>query len=335
MGAYSSWAMLAITHHTIVRYSALRVGVKNFTDYAILGDDIVIRNSRVAESYRIIMDILGVTINPSKSLISKDFAEFAKMWKGKDINLSPLGPGLILRSVRYKYYQSVLLSDSVRTGLILSLPKLLSIISRFEKPVLCLWTLFGVGSSFWKKHSDACAILWNVSTIDPNDNLRALRDVLLDNCKSVQTKEKDLLLKEKESHISEWFSWTLFPFRSPWRLLECLFKIIGPSRKAYMLSFYNSELELKERNLDTPGLYAFSESQLDQAMTDTDLSVFMDHVISRDSSLTFSKLDWNSKDSVKKFGSKTSQLAESYHNRTAFYKDLRLNPPKDWWKDFD
>jgi hypothetical protein len=78
MGAYSSWAMLAITHHVIVRMAAMKVGLKGFSDYAVLGDDVVICNDDVAAQYLILMETLGLNINLSKSVQSKDFAEFAK-----------------------------------------------------------------------------------------------------------------------------------------------------------------------------------------------------------------------------------------------------------------
>lgn len=70
--------MLALTHHVIVRYSARRAGFVNFQDYALLGDDIVITNDIVASSYLEVMNTLGVKINLTKSVISYDFAEFAK-----------------------------------------------------------------------------------------------------------------------------------------------------------------------------------------------------------------------------------------------------------------
>jgi len=79
MGAYSSWAMLALTHHVLVRVAAHRVGVQSFTDYCILGDDVVIRNDAVAQAYFNLMSALGVSINLSKSVNSNDFAEFAKV----------------------------------------------------------------------------------------------------------------------------------------------------------------------------------------------------------------------------------------------------------------
>lgn len=94
MGALSSWAMLALTHHCIVQLSFLRaysdihpanyakLASKRywFSDYEVLGDDIVIFDKLVADQYLIIMSDLGVEINLSKSIISpRGLAlEFAK-----------------------------------------------------------------------------------------------------------------------------------------------------------------------------------------------------------------------------------------------------------------
>lgn len=70
--------MLAVTHHCLVRVAALRVGIRNFEAYAVLGDDVVIYHDSVAKAYASLMSDLGVGINMGKSVISKDFAEFAK-----------------------------------------------------------------------------------------------------------------------------------------------------------------------------------------------------------------------------------------------------------------
>jgi hypothetical protein len=43
--------MLALTHHYIIRIAARRVGLPDFTHYAVLGDDVVIANDLVAASY--------------------------------------------------------------------------------------------------------------------------------------------------------------------------------------------------------------------------------------------------------------------------------------------
>jgi hypothetical protein len=107
MGAYSSWAMLALTHHCIVQYCAIQAGVPGWFDlYAILGDDIVIGHRGVALKYVEFMSKIGVGINASKSVKGQNLSfEFAKrfFWKGEDITplpLSGLAPGwLSLSSV--------------------------------------------------------------------------------------------------------------------------------------------------------------------------------------------------------------------------------------------
>lgn len=84
MGALSSWAMLAFTHHAIVQWAAARSIYKDkqewFTDYAVLGDDIVIGHAEVAREYRAVLDELGVPISAHKSLVAarRPVCEFAK-----------------------------------------------------------------------------------------------------------------------------------------------------------------------------------------------------------------------------------------------------------------
>jgi hypothetical protein len=94
MGAYSSWATFAITHHAIVRLAALRAGyTARWSSYALLGDDIVIANDAVAEQYRLILADLGVSISESKTHVSKDTYEFAKRWiqRGTEVTGAPMG----------------------------------------------------------------------------------------------------------------------------------------------------------------------------------------------------------------------------------------------------
>jgi hypothetical protein len=101
MGALSSWAMLALTHHVIVRIAAHRVGELNFQDYAVLGDDIVICSDSVAKSYHWLMtEWLGVDINLSKSLISKHSFEFAKRLVCFDGEFTPVGPKNLLLGLK-------------------------------------------------------------------------------------------------------------------------------------------------------------------------------------------------------------------------------------------
>jgi hypothetical protein len=85
--------MLALTHHMIVQIAALRTGLKGwFEDYAVLGDDIVIANKAVAQSYLVIMEMLGVDINLSKSVQSTiGGCEFAKKIIVDGVDYSPIG----------------------------------------------------------------------------------------------------------------------------------------------------------------------------------------------------------------------------------------------------
>jgi hypothetical protein len=82
MGCLSSWAGLAITHHWIMQLCSYLI-----TDnweweerYEVLGDDIVIFDEELANTYLQVMKWLGLEINLSKSIISKNKPtfEFAK-----------------------------------------------------------------------------------------------------------------------------------------------------------------------------------------------------------------------------------------------------------------
>jgi hypothetical protein len=105
MGAFSSWALLALTHHAIVQYAAFRVNPAPgwFLLYAVLGDDVVIADRLVAQEYLRIMKDIGVEVGLAKSLVSKDGSlEFAKRtWiRGRDATPVSLAEMLVaLRSL--------------------------------------------------------------------------------------------------------------------------------------------------------------------------------------------------------------------------------------------
>jgi hypothetical protein len=97
MGAKSSWAMLAFTHHLIVQVAAWQSGLpwnKLFKDYAVLGDDIVIFNKKVSKSYHQLILDLGVECNLAKSILSyKGLGlEFAKktFYQGNNVSPTPI-----------------------------------------------------------------------------------------------------------------------------------------------------------------------------------------------------------------------------------------------------
>jgi hypothetical protein len=160
MGAYSSWAMLALTHHVIVQVAALRVGWSVvFPFYCVLGDDIVIADAHVAESYRSLMTALGVPINMSKSLVSeKGCLEFAKRWFHPDRGeFSPVGPGLILVVIRNLRFIPLLVNELVTKSFgflpmqlkdVISLLTLLRRKTKIDKKVVTLLAL-GPSGGLW------------------------------------------------------------------------------------------------------------------------------------------------------------------------------------------
>lgn len=133
MGCYSSWAMLALTHHMIVcaaKPSRTVYQSKGFTsepDYAVLGDDIVICEgwdffgsvTTTPHNYLAMMSDLGVEVSLPKSIISNDYIEFAKRtFDTNGHDWSPVGPGLLLSSVRNKDLEGLYLADLLKRDLL-------------------------------------------------------------------------------------------------------------------------------------------------------------------------------------------------------------------------
>lgn len=84
MGAKTSWAVFALTHHTILRLLC-RFHRVSRECYVIIGDDIVIANEKVANSYMALLNDFGVPYSKDKTISpynvrSDDLsvAEFAK-----------------------------------------------------------------------------------------------------------------------------------------------------------------------------------------------------------------------------------------------------------------
>jgi hypothetical protein len=88
---------MAVCHHYLVRIAGLQSGIKQFSDYLILGDDIVIANKEVAEAYIKLIGSIGIAISLPKRIIRNDKyfgIEFASRYiiaNGADI--SPLSIG--------------------------------------------------------------------------------------------------------------------------------------------------------------------------------------------------------------------------------------------------
>lgn len=119
MGAYSSFAMLALTNHLIMYASALRIGLKVEKGaglYAILGDDVAISRGDLSSEYNKIMQILGVEINPIKGFTGR-ILEFAKnLFHVSGTNLSPISAKVVLRASRDPIYIVPLINDYINKG---------------------------------------------------------------------------------------------------------------------------------------------------------------------------------------------------------------------------
>lgn len=104
MGALSSWAMLALTHHFLIQYSYWKayrkVGI--FLEYAVLGDDVVIADKRVARYYLYLCRQIGLGVSLPKSIRSRrgSALEFAKrtFFEGKDVSPITLKGFLMAKS---------------------------------------------------------------------------------------------------------------------------------------------------------------------------------------------------------------------------------------------
>lgn len=121
MGALSSWAILAFTHHVIVQVAAYRTGFKGFYPfYAVLGDDVVILGRAVAEEYLSIIRYLGVPINLGKSIRSESgLIEFARrVVSAHHGDLSPVSGRELLRSVRQPRLIADLLVHALNLGIV-------------------------------------------------------------------------------------------------------------------------------------------------------------------------------------------------------------------------
>jgi len=80
MGAYSSWAVFSLCHHIIVQIAAMEIGQYPTKNYILLGDDIVIGGTALANAYQRHIELLGVEISNHKTHTSINTYEFAKRW---------------------------------------------------------------------------------------------------------------------------------------------------------------------------------------------------------------------------------------------------------------
>jgi hypothetical protein len=98
MGFYSSWAVFAYSHHKVIHYAAARASYNPQGNYSLLGDDVSLYGSkRFSDSYRQVINKLGVEINTTKSTYGFG-GEFAKRLFHRGHEVTPIS-ARILQSV--------------------------------------------------------------------------------------------------------------------------------------------------------------------------------------------------------------------------------------------
>jgi len=248
MGAYSSWAMLALTHHVIVRLAALRAGLTYIPNYAVLGDDVVINHDAVAQEYLHTMKTLGVEINLSKSIISNDLVEFAKRWKTTEFDLSPLGPGNILVTAREPFFLGTLITEAQRKGFFIDSLALKSVIDSlpekyFGKELsVALWAVLGIPDQphLFASGAQKSASYWYAFERGVNQAHRdhSLYHALLEIVQERNANNVRSIDDAETSFVQGWFNASVSKTFAL-RLIERSFRIISPSYWLYALSFPN------------------------------------------------------------------------------------------------
>nr|UPW42190.1 MAG: putative RNA dependent RNA polymerase [Henan forest mitovirus 8] len=135
MGVLSSWGVFSLCHHIVIQICWNRLGNNTwFTEYALLGDDIVIADEAVATSYLKMMTIdFGVEINLSKSLFSETgMCEFAKRLVSPEGELSPLGPKNLLLCLKSPSNLPSIFIDGLQKGLSLDASKVKALINSIK-----------------------------------------------------------------------------------------------------------------------------------------------------------------------------------------------------------
>jgi hypothetical protein len=106
MGVYTSWSMMALTHHVFTQACYWAARAKSPYSYRICGDDNSMTGSKpAAELYMAGMNALGVTVNRNKSHIteSSDIYKVAEFCKRLIVNgeiVSGQSPKLLIRAAR-------------------------------------------------------------------------------------------------------------------------------------------------------------------------------------------------------------------------------------------
>lgn len=117
MGAYTSFASFALTHHYIIYYLCRKNNVDwKSLQYCLLGDDIVICNDTIATKYMEILPLIGVEYSLAKTHSSENFYEFAKRVHYKHVEVSPFPISSLKESSKSTDTLVLLIHESMKKG---------------------------------------------------------------------------------------------------------------------------------------------------------------------------------------------------------------------------
>lgn len=108
MGTQGSFPIFALTHGLLVSFLANKLGIRG-EPFDILGDDIIIRDDKLADLYLSTLDTLGIPISRQKTMRCKHLVEFAKRWFYHGIEVTPFPVSTFL-----EYFTPFQVEDTLR-----------------------------------------------------------------------------------------------------------------------------------------------------------------------------------------------------------------------------
>jgi hypothetical protein len=96
---------MALTNHVLVRMAGLNIGIKRYSRYIIIGDDIVVFDINVAKEYIRLLNLLGVKYNNDDSIwpnAEKPYEIAKRLFRnGKEVSPFPFNLDQTSKSLFY------------------------------------------------------------------------------------------------------------------------------------------------------------------------------------------------------------------------------------------
>jgi hypothetical protein len=275
------------------------------------------------------METLGLNINLSKSVQSKDFAEFAKRWRGADIDFTPIGPGLVLRTLRNKFFVGRLIAEALKLNFVnlhsvLALLQSLDLMWKWDSQiVVSMWTCFGPGSWLTRSHIEVQrTIMWCAygDQVDPEVFRYSLYNALLERHRARNVEASKKLELEELFFYRNWYK-IFSSTKWPTRLLEAFLKVLSPGFWIYAFSYLTKREHLLEAHLKLLNFKSGSWEEIHELWT---LMAEVD----------ISSINWAEKDKISEAGKElvrlTNAIDRSYNESYEFisgqtlYTDLKF-----------